>query len=130
MVDSDPRLDELTRRIIHSLRWDGPFELEFIKSPGRPHALFEMNPRFPAWVDFASQTGCNLPVRLFERLTGAAETPLAAPAAGQMFIRHSIDLLGDIADLAKMASAGERVDTPRTHEDSEEAPCIEHISPP
>jgi hypothetical protein len=28
---------------------------------------------------------------------------------GQMFIRHSVDLLGDISDVAQLASTGERV---------------------
>lgn len=114
VVVADPRIDDLVRRIIHSLRWDGPFELEFIKAPGKPHALFEMNPRFPAWVDFPSQIGCNLPACLLERLLGLPETPLAMCAPGQMFIRHSLDLLGNIADLAKMTSAGERTDRPVT----------------
>lgn len=112
IVVADPRLDDLAARIIHSLRWDGPFELEFIKAPGKPHTLFEMNPRFPAWVDFPSQISCNLPARLLERLLGIAETPLARCDAGQMFIRHSLDLLGNIADLATMATRGERIDQP------------------
>jgi carbamoyl-phosphate synthase large subunit len=112
VVVADPRIDGLVRSIVHSLRWDGPFELEFIKAPGKPHALFEMNPRFPAWVDFPSQISCNLPARLLERMFDLPETPLRACAPGQMFIRHSLDLLGDIADLAKMASVGERIDHP------------------
>jgi carbamoyl-phosphate synthase large subunit len=111
VVIADPRLDGLARRIIHALRWNGPFELEFIKPAGKPHVLFEMNPRFPAWTDFPSQMDCNFPARLFECLTGITTTPLADCPAGQMFIRHSIDLLGDIADLAKMASTGERIDS-------------------
>lgn len=112
VVVADPRLDELAQRVIRSLRWEGPFELEFIKGPGKPHALFEMNPRFPAWVDFPSQIACNLPVRLLERLLGVPETPLSVCQPGQMFIRHSTDLLGSIGELAKMASAGERIEQP------------------
>jgi len=113
VVVADPRIDELAERIIRALRWHGPFELEFIKAPGKPHALFEINPRFPAWVDFPSQIDCNLPARLLEELVGAAPSPIAACPPGRMFIRHSVDLLGDIGDLATMASAGERVMTAR-----------------
>jgi len=112
VVVADPRIDNLARRFIRALRWTGPFELEFIKAPGRPHLLFEMNPRFPAWVDFPSQLGCNLPARLLERLMGTEETPLAHCDAGRMFIRHSVDVLGDISDLAELASAGERIGSP------------------
>ncbi len=112
VVIADPRLDDLVRRFIRALRWAGPFELEFIKAPGRPHLLFEMNPRFPAWVDFPSQLGCNLPARLLEHLMGSEETPLSTCEAGRIFIRHSVDVLGDISDLAELASTGERTSSP------------------
>lgn len=112
VVVADPRLEEVMRRIVHALRWDGPFELEFIKAPGRPHALFEMNPRFPAWIDFPAQISCNLPARLLERLLGLPETRLSPCVPGAMFVRHSVDLLGDIGDLAEMASTGKRIERP------------------
>jgi carbamoyl-phosphate synthase large subunit len=113
VVVIDPALEEMGRRIIESLRWNGPFELEFIKVSGRPHVLFEINPRFPAWVDFPSQIGCNLPAQLFERLLDVELSPLEVCKPGQMYIRHSVDLVGDIADLAEMASTGERLHAPR-----------------
>lgn len=108
VVVADPELDELVARFIGALRWAGPFELEFIKVPGKPHALFEMNPRFPAWVDFPSQIGCNLPARLLEQLQNLPPKPLANCKPGQMFIRHSIDVVTDIADVAQMTITGER----------------------
>lgn len=108
VVVSDAALDLLVRKVIADLRWDGPFELEFIKPAGRPHQLFEMNPRFPAWVDFASQIGCNLPARLLERIVGATPAPLGRGLPGQMFLRHCVDIAGDISDLARMATTGER----------------------
>ncbi len=109
VVVADPELDELVARVIGALRWPGPFELEFIKVPGKRHALFEMNPRFPAWVDFPSQLGCNMPARLLEQLIGLDVTPLQNCTAGQMFIRHSIDLVTDIAEVAQMTISGQRV---------------------
>lgn len=113
IVVENPELDRLTQHLIKELHWNGPFELEFIKPPGRPYTLFEINPRFPAWVDFPSQLGCNLPVRHLENLIGTSEkTPLRTCAAGQMFVRHCIDLVGDISELAGMASIGVRNITP------------------
>ena len=109
IVVEDPRLDELAARIVRALSWNGPFELEFVKPAGRPHALMEINPRFPAWIDFPSQIGCNLPALLFERLLGVRPRRLPPCQAGRMFVRHSMDLAGDFADFAAMASAGERV---------------------
>lgn len=114
IVVDDPELDRMAQRIIDELKWNGPFELEFLKAPGKPHALFEINPRFPAWIDFPSQIGCNLPALLFERLLKQKPTPMEACATGQMFIRHSVDLVGDFADFAEMASNGERIFTPNT----------------
>lgn len=108
VVIEDPALDELVSKIIQALRWNGPFELEFIKAPGRPHQVFEMNPRFPAWVDFPSQIDCNLPARMLERILGISPVPLKECAAGQMFVRHCIDIVGNIADLAQMATTGQR----------------------
>lgn len=108
MVVADPVLDDLVDRIVRTLRWNGPFEIEFVKPAGRPHALFEMNPRFPAWIGFPSQIGCNLPARLVERMLELETSPLLECVPGQMFVRHSVDLIGDISDLAHMASAGER----------------------
>lgn len=112
IVVEDPELEQIAQRIIKKLQWNGPFELEFLKAPGKPHTLLEINPRFPAWIDFPSQIGCNLPGRLLEDLIGTKQTPLRTCAAGQMFIRHTIDLVGDVADLAEMTSTGERIITP------------------
>ena len=112
IVVENPELDALSERIIRALKWDGPFELEFVKPAGRPHALMEINPRFPAWIDFPSQIGCNLVALLLERLLQRPATPLKACRAGQMFVRHSVDLAGDMADFAAMASAGERIFQP------------------
>jgi carbamoyl-phosphate synthase large subunit len=107
IVVNDPDLMRTARHVIETLRWSGPFEAEFLKTHGRPHSLFEINPRFPAWVDFPSQIGCNLPVRLLEMLLGKKPTKLERCDAGRMFIRHSVDLVGDIAELAKLSSDGE-----------------------
>ncbi|HET8746389.1 MAG TPA: ATP-grasp domain-containing protein [Ramlibacter sp.] len=109
IVVEDERLDALAQRIVQALKWNGPFELEFVQVAGRPHALMEINPRFPAWIDFPSQLGCNLPALLFRRLLHRRARALPACRAGQMFVRHSLDVAGDFAEFAAMASAGERV---------------------
>jgi len=109
VVIEDPELDHLAKKIIKQLHWNGPFELEFIKMSGKPHALFEINPRFPAWVDFPSQIGCNLPAHLIEGLMSKDHQALQVCSAGQMFIRHSIDLVTNIADIAEMTVTGEYV---------------------
>ncbi|MDQ0394555.1 hypothetical protein [Labrys monachus] len=105
IVVSDPQLNDTVKRIIAALRWNGPFELEFIKGR-RGYSLIEMNPRFPAWIDFPSQLGCNLPAALVERAASLPETPLQTCSAGRMFVRHCVDLVGDITDLAELSVTG------------------------
>lgn len=108
VVVEDPALEDLMRRVVARLNWRGPFEVEFVQAPGQPHMLFEMNPRFPAWTDFAAQIGCDLPGRLVERALGLPTTPLGACPAGRMFIRHCIDQVTDIAEIACLSTAGAR----------------------
>jgi len=112
IVVHDRKLDSAVTQIIKSLRWQGPFEIEFLKMPRRPHLLFEINPRFPAWVDFPAQIGCNLPAYLLGLLRDEVAVKLERCDAGQMFIRHSLDLVADIAELAKLSSDGEYVAGP------------------
>lgn len=107
VVVEDPMVVDAAERIIARLRWNGPFELEFLKSPERPHVMFEMNPRFPAWIDFPSQLGCNLPVRMVEQIFGLPLTPLEHCNAGSMFLRHCTDLITDISAIAQIGNHGD-----------------------
>jgi carbamoyl-phosphate synthase large subunit len=52
MVVRDPQLDAITQSLIAELRWNGPFELEFVKADGRDeeYCLIEINPRSPPGV--------------------------------------------------------------------------------
>ena len=106
VVVDNPGLEASARRIVAALKWNGPFELEFVKAPGRPPMLMEMNPRFPAWIDFPSKLGCNMPAAILERLFGDAPTPLPRCEAGKIFVRHCTDLVGDIGDLARITADG------------------------
>ena len=109
IVVDNPELDELARLIIQALKWNGPFELEFLKGNGKPYTLFEINPRFPAWIDFPSQIGCNMPALVGERLLGVRSKGSERCAVGRMFVRHSVDVVGDFADFAAMSTSGERL---------------------
>jgi carbamoyl-phosphate synthase large subunit len=106
VVIDDPALFLNSLKIIKRLNWNGPFELEFIKSNNGIYYLIEMNPRFPAWVDFPSQLGCNMPAALMNAPTssGLEKNQICAP--GKMFIRHCIDLAGDMSDFADLSIDG------------------------
>jgi carbamoyl-phosphate synthase large subunit len=113
IVISDPTLDVLVGRIVKALSWNGPFEIEFVRGP-RGYVLIEMNPRFPAWIDFPSQIGCNLPAALVQRAIGGAGGAPGRCEAGRMFVRHAVDLVGDIAELAELSVTGARNRNART----------------
>ncbi len=110
----DPVLTEMAGALIAALKWDGPFELEFLLPSGaEEYQLLEMNPRFPAWVDFPAQLGCNLPATLLDLMrSGTVPAPAACPP-GRIFIRHCVDYAGDIADLAALGHAGHLARAPR-----------------
>jgi carbamoyl-phosphate synthase large subunit len=101
IVVSDPDLLRSVERIVAKLKWWGPFELEFVKG-SQGHELIEMNPRFPAWTDFPSQIGCNLPAMLVDMMLSREVTPAGNCEPGRMFVRHSVDLVGDVSQLAQM----------------------------
>ena len=103
IVVADPALQESVEKIIRKLKWWGPFELEFVKGK-QGHELIEMNPRFPAWTDFPSQIGCNLPAMLVDMLLSLPVAPASPCEPGRMFIRHNLDLVGDISQLAELCS--------------------------
>jgi carbamoyl-phosphate synthase large subunit len=97
VVIDNPILNKSVQKIIKKLRWNGPFELEFVGDE-----LIEMNPRFPAWVDFPSQVGCNLPVKLIETMAQSSSIFLKPCHPGQMFMRHCVDYVGTIDQLAEL----------------------------
>ena len=103
IVVADPVLQDSVEKIIKKLKWWGPFELEFVRG-SHGHELIEMNPRFPAWTDFPSQIGCNLPAMLVDMMLSRPVRPAQACEPGRMFIRHNLDLVGDISQLADLSS--------------------------
>lgn len=107
VVIDDPAINDIALRLVRELKWEGPFEIELVKPAGREHHLFEINPRFPAWISFPAKIGCNMPAYVAETALGlAAAVPGRAPV-GKMFFRHSEDVVADIADVARIITRGE-----------------------
>lgn len=104
----DERLSDICERIVAELRWNGPLELEFLYDESADEfCLIEINPRFPAWVDFPSNFGLNLPRLLVERLTTGRLPPQPQPEPGRFFIRHCIEVVGEMRDLGEFATSGQ-----------------------
>jgi carbamoyl-phosphate synthase large subunit len=108
MTISDKRLTEMCARLIRELRWRGPFEIEVIRDEARgEYALIEINPRFPAWIDFPSMIGVNFPVALVEMITAGCHTPLPECAAGHFYLRHQVEVHGHIDQLAALSTSAD-----------------------
>ena len=128
----DDCLNDTAIALIRELKWRGPLELEFIRDDkSEEFYLIEINPRFPAWVDFPSTFGHNLPVLVVEQLLHGRMSELPECPTGKFFIRHSVDLLGDIAQLGELSTTGrltpadfESVAEPRTKPPLPSAPRL------
>ncbi|MDX2226565.1 MAG: hypothetical protein SFY92_05725 [Verrucomicrobiae bacterium] len=94
----DPVLNSLCTRLIRALRWPGPFEIELIfNEADHRYTLIEINPRFPAWIDFPSQLGANFPLALLRMIRGERLSPLPATKPGHFYIRHQVEAVGHIS---------------------------------
>jgi carbamoyl-phosphate synthase large subunit len=97
---------EAANRFIRELKWRGPFELECIVK-GDDVFLIEINPRFPAWVYFATGVGVNLPARLVRAALGVDQPPAPDYEAGKLFVRYSYELVTDMVKFQQAVTRGE-----------------------
>jgi carbamoyl-phosphate synthase large subunit len=103
----DPKLLELTRRIIRAMKWRGGMELELVKSQKNEYFIIEINPRIPAWVYLAVGAGQNLPEALVKLALGMEVAPFEDYEVGKMFIRYSYDLITNVTSFEKLSTLGE-----------------------
>ncbi len=110
----DPKLESFVSKIIRHLKWRGPFEVEAMKDDATgDYTLIEINPRFPAWVDFPSMFGMNLPAALVEMLvTGFRPKPMPSCAAGHFYLRHQIEVHGHVDDIAELSAGSDFASRP------------------
>ena len=106
VIVNDPRLEEITARVMTATRWTGPFELEFIRDRrDDDYRLIEINPRFPAWVGFPAQLGANYPAAWVEWLRDGKCRPLPTLPPGRFFLRHQIEVTGEMGQVAAMLAS-------------------------
>ncbi len=90
---TDSNLLEITRKFVKSTKWQGPFELEIMKSEDGIYYLMEINPRIPAWVYLAVGAGHNIPEAIVKLAIGNQVQEMGGYEAGLMFIRYSYDMI-------------------------------------
>jgi len=103
----DPKMLELTRRIIRAMKWRGGMELELVKSHKNEYYIIEINPRIPAWVYLAVGAGQNMPEALVKLALGMEMKPFEGYEVGKMFIRYSYDLITNVKEFEKLSTQGE-----------------------
>lgn len=104
----DDQLITLAKNFCRVTRWQGPFELEAMRT-GRDINLIEINPRFPAWVYFATAVGINLPERMLRLMyDGDCDRSLDYPA-NKHLVRYTQECLGDWDLFHDLITSGGRV---------------------
>ncbi len=99
-----PELIALANRFAQHTKWRGPFELECIQN-GPEITMIEINPRFPAWVYFATAVGINLPERLINLLNGLDADRRTDYPVGKYFVRYTSEIVTDMEKYFKLASS-------------------------
>ena len=103
----DPKLLDLTHKIIRATNWRGGMELEIVKSSKNELFIIEINPRIPAWVYLAVGAGQNLPEALVKLALGQEVQPYESYEVGKMFVRYSYDLITNLKEFEKLSTLGE-----------------------
>ncbi len=100
------KLLKIAEDFVEKYKWKGPFELECIVD-GDNIILIEINPRFPAWVYFATGVGVNLPKRVLDKMFGKSVDTSSDYESGKMMVRYTYELITDIEKLSVLATKGE-----------------------
>ncbi len=103
-----PGLIQAATTFLQQTHWKGPFELECMADRTGTIYLIEINPRFPAWIYFATGVGINLPARLIQAAFGLPLPPLPEYSAGKLFMRYTYELVTDATPLQTLVTLGER----------------------
>ncbi len=103
----NPKLLEITANLVKNTKWQGPFELEFIKTNDDEYYLIEINPRFPAWCYLTVGAGQNQVEALVNIGMGKEVKPFKTYDIGKMFIRYSNDMIVDMKKFEHISTLGE-----------------------
>ncbi len=103
----DEMLLAITKKMVKKTKWQGSFEMEFIKTVDDEYYLLEINPRFPAWCYLAVGAGQNQVEALVNMGMGKKVSAFTTYKVGTLFIRYSNDLIVDIKEFEKISTIGE-----------------------
>lgn len=108
-VVDDPEIEAHAVKLLKTLDWRGPVELEFVQPQGaKAPYLIEINCRFPSWILLSHWAGCNLPAVHLNEILGRRKARSPKAKAGTSFVRDIAETavpLGQIDKLARFGSA-------------------------
>ena len=97
---------EVAKKFIEKTSWKGPFELECIVN-GDDVFMIEINPRFPAWMYFATGVGVNLAKQLVDIANNKEVKPNLSYDAGKMYVRFTDEVITDFSAFSTLMSKKE-----------------------
>jgi carbamoyl-phosphate synthase large subunit len=103
---ANDKLMQIAQDFMKKSLWEGPFELECIVNQDDVF-LIEINPRFPAWVFFATEVGINLPQMLVEIMQGIDVEPQLEYPLNKMYVRYTDEFVTDFREFIKLLSTKE-----------------------
>jgi carbamoyl-phosphate synthase large subunit len=104
-IDHTPMMD-VAKKFIEKTSWKGPFELECIVN-GNDVFMIEINPRFPAWMYFATGVGINLAKQLVDIANKKEIKPQLDYPAGKMYVRFVDEIITDFSEFSNLMSKKE-----------------------
>jgi len=99
-------MTEVAQKFIAKTKWKGPFELECMVD-GNNVYMIEINPRFPAWVYFATGVGINLPQHLVDIANGKIVEPQLEYPSGKMYVRFTDEIITDFNKFSQLMTKKE-----------------------
>jgi len=100
------KMMQMAKDFVALTKWKGPFELECIVNMNQVF-MIEINPRFPAWVHFATEIGVNLPQMVVDIMEGVDNEPILTYPQNKMYVRYTGELVTDFKDYMKLTSKKE-----------------------
>ncbi len=100
------KLMQIAQDFVKQTNWKGPFELECMVNMNQTY-LIEINPRFPAWVYFATEIGVNLPQMVVDIMQGKDVKPQLDYPQNKMYVRYTGEFVTDFTDFMKLLSTKE-----------------------
>ncbi len=99
-------LMQTAKDFVEQTNWRGAFELECMACQDGLY-IIEINPRFPAWVYFATAVGVNLPQMLVKLASGEDVKENIDFPDGKLYVRYTDEFITDFSKFSKLITTKE-----------------------